>query len=160
MGTPFSIIYDRSLSLLKDYRLDALYAKDKDSFYDSLKGFLLNSTDMFDGSLQDLTYTSQIETDTDGNNVTVYYFDNTLTSKEIYILCLGVMIAWYQNDVNDVTQFRLHLNVRDYKTYSEQANIKQRSEVLDKMREELSRNITEYQLKNIANLPYFNGGTS
>lgn len=160
MGTPFSIIYDRSLSLLKDYRLDALYAKDKDSFYDFLKGFLLNSTDMFDGSLQDLTYTSQIETDTDGNNVTVYYFDNTLTSKEIYILCLGVMIAWYQNDVNDVTQFRLHLNVRDYKTYSEQANIKQRSEVLDKMREELSRNITEYQLKNIANLPYFNGGTS
>jgi hypothetical protein len=157
MGTPFSTIYDRFIAMVKDYRLDALYVKDKDSFYEFLKGFLLNSIDMFDGALQDLTYISQTETN---NNVesTVYYFNNTLTSKEIYILCLGVMIAWYQNDLNDVTQFRLHLNVKDFKTYSEQANLKQRSEVLDKMREDLSKHIIEYQLKNLTSLPFFDGG--
>ena len=157
MGTPFSTIYDRFTAMVKDYRLHALYVKDKDSFYEFLKGFLLNSIDMFDGALQDLTYISQTETN---NNVesTVYYFNNTLTSKEIYILCLGVMIAWYQNDLNDVTQFRLHLNVKDFKTYSEQANLKQRSEVLDKMHEDLSKHIIEYQLKNLTSLPFFDGG--
>jgi hypothetical protein len=157
MGTPFSTIYDRFIAMVKDYRLDALYVKDKDSFYEFLKGFLLNSIDMFDGALQDLTYISQTETNNNVESI-VYYFNNILTSKEIYILCLGVMIAWYQNDLNDVTQFRLHLNVKDFKTYSEQANLKQRSEVLDKMREDLSKHIIEYQLKNLTSLPFFDGG--
>ena len=156
MGTSFESVLDRSLTLFKDYRLDNLFSTNTDVFYEFLRGFLLNSVDMFDGCLSDLSYTS-VEEEIDGEIKTVYYFNETLSSKEIYILCLGLAIAWYNNDMMDVTQMRLHLNTRDFKTYSEQANLKQRSEVLNKMREDLSKNITEYQLNNLSKIPFFGG---
>lgn len=158
MGTSFLNVYERFMPMIKDYRLDNLYTKDKNSFYEFLRGFLLNSIDMFDGCLTNLNYNGVVEKDENGNDITNYYFNSTLSSKEIYILCLGLMITWYQNDINDVTQFRLHLNTKDFKTYSENMNMKQRSEILDKMKEDLSNNIISYQLSNLSTIPFFNGG--
>lgn len=162
MGTSFLKVYDRAMTQFKDYRLDNLYQLDKESFYTLLRGFLLDSIDDFDGCLNDLSYISVDEEteDEQGQVVTTteYYFNNDLSSKEIKILCLGLAIAWYNNDLSDATQFRLHLNVREYKAHSEAQNIKQRSDILDKMREELDRNITEYQIANISNLPFFGEG--
>ena len=158
MGTSFFNVYERFMPMIKDYRLDNLYTKDKNSFYEFLRGFLLNSIDMFDGCLTNLDYNGIVEKDENGKDVTNYYFNSTLSSKEIYILCLGLMITWYQNDINDVTQFRLHLNTKDFKTYSENMNMKQRSEILDKMKEDLSNNIISYQLSNLSTIPFFNGG--
>ena len=161
MGTTFLQVYDRAMTQFKDYRLDNLYQMDKDVFYELLRGFLLDSIDDFDGCLTDLSYTKTeniIEND-DGTTTTVeeYSFNQELSSKEIKILCLGLAIAWYNNDMLDVTQFRLHLNVREYKTHAESQNLKQRSDVLDKMREELDRNIMEYQISHMDKLPYFGG---
>lgn len=158
MGTPFVFVYDRFTTLITDYKLDNLYLKDKNSFNEFLRGFLLNSIDMFDGCLTNLDYSSLVEKDANNNDVTNYYFNASLKSKEVYILCLGLMIAWYQKDINDVTQFRLHLNTKNFKTYSENANLKQKSELLDKMKEDLSNNINNYQLSNLAKIPFFNGG--
>lgn len=158
MGTSFVSVYDRFVTLITDYKLNNLYIKNKNSFNEFLRGFLLNSIDMFDGCLTDLGYNSLIEKDENNNDVTNYYFNVTLTSKEVYILCLGLMVSWYQNDINDVTQFRLHLNTKDFKTYSENMNMKQRSEILDKMKEDLSNNIISYQLSNLSTIPFFNGG--
>lgn len=158
MGTPFVSVYDRFTTLITDYKLDNLYLKDKNSFNEFLRGFLLNSIDMFDGCLTNLDYSSLVEKDANNNDVTNYYFNASLKSKEVYILCLGLMIAWYQKDINDVTQFRLHLNTKNFKTYSENANLKQKSELLDKMKEDLSNNINNYQLSNLAKIPFFNGG--
>lgn len=158
MGTSFVSVYDRFVTLITDYKLNNLYIKNKNSFNEFLRGFLLNSIDMFDGCLTDLGYNSLIEKDENNNDVTNYYFNVTLTSKEVYILCLGLMVSWYQRDVNDVTQFSLHLNTKNFKTYSESANLKQKSEILDKMKEDLSNNINNYQLSNLAKIPFFNGG--
>ena len=162
MGTPFIKVYDRAMTQFKDYRLDNLYQLDKESFYQLLKGFLLDSIDDFDGCLTDLSYDSVDTTVTneDGTTTTTteYFFNSDLSSKEIKILCLGLAIAWFNNDMQDVTQFRLHLNVREYRSHSESQNEKQRSEVLDKMREELDRNITEYQLSRLSELPFFGEG--
>jgi hypothetical protein len=162
LGTPFIKVYDRAMTQFKDYRLDNLYQLDKESFYQLLKGFLLDSIDDFDGCLTDLSYDSVDTTVTneDGTTTTTteYFFNSDLSNKEIKILCLGLAIAWYNNDMQDVTQFRLHLNVREYKSHSEAQNIKQRSDVLDKMREELDRNITEYQISKLSELPFFGEG--
>ena len=159
MGTSFKKVYDRAMTQFKDYRLDNLYKLDKESFYGLLKGFLEDSIDDFDGCLTDLSYegVENVVNNDDGTTTTTieYYFNNDLSRKEIKILCLGLAIAWYNNDLMDVTQFRLHLNTRDYKTYSENANVKQRGETLDKMREELDRNIIEYQIANLNKLPFF-----
>lgn len=155
--TKFRYVIDRATTLWKDYRLDNLYKTDETAYYNFLEGFMLNSIDMFDGCLQDLSYEEITEVEDDGEIVTQYAFINTLTSKEIYILALGVSIAWMENNMLDITQMNLHLSTREFKTYSEANGIKQKSEVLDKMREEHNRNISNYQLKNLSSLSFFSG---
>lgn len=155
--TKFRDVIDRATTLWRDYRLDNLYKLDENTYYDFLEGFMFNSIDSFDGCLQDLSYEEITETEPDGEIITQYAFINTLTSKEIYILALGTAIAWMENNMLDITQMNLHLSTREFKTYSEANGIKQKSEVLDKMREDHSRNVTTYQMKNLSNLPFFGG---
>lgn len=163
MGTSFEKVYDRSASLWKDYRLDKLYINDKDSFNEVLRGFLENSIDTFHGCFNDLSYTAQEEQELNKDGIltqkTKYYFNVDLTSKEIYILALGISISLYEQNFNDVTQYELHLKNREFSMFSEAQNHKQRGEVLDKMREDLAWEIQQYQVvDNFDNLPFFGGG--
>lgn len=155
--TKFRDVIDRASTLWRDYRLDKLFNTDESEYYTFLEGLMLNSIDMFDGCLTNLSYTEVAETELDGEVVTQYVFDATLSSKEIYILALGIMIAWMENNKNDITQMNLKLNTRDFKSFSESQNLKEKQNSLDKMREEYSRNITEYQLRNFSSLPFFGG---
>ena len=157
----FKNILDRVYTtLFTDYKLDNLIQVDEQAFYDFLGGFLVNSIDMFDGCLSDLSYHEIEETvEKDGTlvKVTNYIFDNELTSKEIYILSLGVALGWYKKQLDDVTQFKLHLSNKDFKSYSEQQNLQRRLERLGAMEEDFSEEVQKYQLKNIDKLPYFGG---
>ena len=55
----FKNILDRVYTtLFTDYKLDNLVQVDEQAFYDFLGGFLVNSIDMFDGCLSDLSYHS------------------------------------------------------------------------------------------------------
>ena len=150
--TNFKVVYDRAMGRLRDYRIDNLFSKDETMFYDFMRQKLYESIDTFNGCLSDLTYHSEVVgTDTE------WYFDSTLTSKETSILAYGVVIAWMEQNMLDITQMNLHLNSKDFKMFSENANLKQKSEVLDKMREDMNREITEYQLRNLTSLPFFGG---
>lgn len=157
----FKNILDRVYTtLFTDYKLDNLIQVDEQAFYNFLGGFLINSTDMFNGCLTDLSYHPVVETvEKDGQLITVtnYVFDNELSSKEIYILSLGVALNWYRKQLDDVTQFRLHLSNKDFKSYSEQQNLQRRLERLGAMEENLSEEIQQYQLANLSKLPYFGG---
>lgn len=155
--TKFRDVIDRATTLWRDYRLDKLFNTDETEYYTFLEGLMLNSIDMFDGCLTDLSYTEITETEDDSEVVTQYAFDNTLSSKEIYILALGIMIAWMENNKNDITQMNLHLSSKDFRSFSEANHLKEKQNSLDKMREEHSRNITEYQLRNFSSLPFFGG---
>ena len=95
--------------------------------------------------------------DENGNDNIEYVFDADLSSKEVYILCLGVALGWYKKALDDATQFKLHLSSKNFKNFSEQANISKRLERLGAMEEELSEAITAYQLNNFDKLPFFGG---
>lgn len=157
----FKDVLDRVYTtLFTDYKLDKLIEVDEQAFYDYLGGFLVNAVDMFDGCLSDLSYHAVSETvEKDGQleTVTNYVFDNDLSNKEIYILSLGVALNWYRKQLDDVTQFRLHLSNKDFKSYSEQQNLQRRLERLGAMEENLSEEIQQYQIANISKLPYFGG---
>lgn len=157
----FKNILDRAYTtLFTDYKLDKLVQVDEQAFYDFLGGFLVNSTDIFDSCLTDLSYheeTRVIEKDNKFVTVTDYVFDNELTSKEIYILSLGVALGWYKKQLDDVTQYKLHLSNKDFKSYSEQQNLQRRLERLGAMEEDLSEEIQKYQIQNLDKLPYFGG---
>lgn len=150
--TNFKVVYDRAMGRLRDYRLDNLFNKDEDAFYDFMRQKLYESIDTFNGCLSDLTYHSETV-----GTVTEWYFDATLTTKETSILAYGLIIAWMEQNMLDVTQMNLHLSTKDFKSFSESQNLKQKSEVLDKMREDMAREVTEYQLKNLSNLTFFGG---
>jgi hypothetical protein len=143
--------------MFTDYRLDQLIQIDEEAFYTFLGGFLVNSIDMFDGTLTDLSYHEEIVKDEGENDVLIYVFDNDMSSKEIYILCLGVSIGWYRKQLDDVTQFKLHLSSKNYKSFSESQSIQRRLERLGAMEENFSEAITQYQLKNLEKLPFFGG---
>ena len=157
----FKNILDRVYTtLFTDYKLDNLVQVDEQAFYDFLGGVLVNSIDMFDGCLSDLSYHSisrVIEKDNKFITITDYVFDNELTSKEVYILSLGVALGWYKKQLDDVTQFKLHLSNKDFKSYSEQQNLQRRLERLGAMEEDFSEEVQKYQLSNIDKLPYFGG---
>ena len=157
----FKNVLDRVYTtLFTDYKLDKLVEIDEQAFYDFLGGFLVNSTDIFDSCLTDLSYhteTRVIEKDNELVTVTDYVFDNELTSKEIYILSLGVALGWYKKQLDDVTQYKLHLSNKDFKSYSEQQNLQRRLERLGAMEEDLSEEIQKYQINNLDKLPYFGG---
>ena len=158
MRITFKDVLDRCYTtLFTDYKLDNLIKIDEQAFYTFLGGFLVNSIDMFDGCLTDLSYHEETETDGEGNETTIYVFDNELTSKEVYILCLGVSLGWYKKSMDDVTQFKLHLSTKNFKSYSEQQNLQRRLERLGAMEEELSEAIQQYQLNNLDKLPFFGG---
>ena len=150
--TTFNNVIDRAMFLQQDYRLDKLYVNDNASFTMFITQFLLNSIDTFDGVLDSLSYHSEVIDDN-----TIYVFDKDLTSKEIYILALGISIEWMSNNLLDITQMNLHLSTRDFKAFSEANNLQRKLEVLNTMRENYYKNITDYQLNNISSLPFFGG---
>lgn len=162
MNTTFKEILDRVyVTLFKDYKLDNLKKIDEEAFYTFLGGFLVNSIDMFDGCLDNLDY-SKVEKEIEIDEYTTetvecYEFNRQLTSKEIYILSLGVAIGWYKMQLDDVTQYELHLSSKNFKSYSEQANLAKRLERLNVMDETLGKEITNYQLNNLDQLPFFGG---
>lgn len=150
--TKFRDVIDRATTFWRDYRLDKIYNEDQEVYYDYIEGFMLNSIDMFDGCLTSLEY-EEIEE----SGVTQYAFVETLSSKEIYILALGIAIAWMENNMLDITQMNLHLSTKDFKSFSESQNLKEKRNTLNRMRESHSRNIIEYQSRNISSLPFFGG---
>lgn len=159
MITTFRNIIDRAYNTsLTDYRLDMLIKKDPDIFYNWMAGFVENSIDMFDGCLTDLSYhiEEKIE-ERDGKfvNVKEYVFNNELTSKQQYILMLGVVLGWYRKDLDDVITFKAKLSSKDFKELSNAAHLVARQDRLGAMEEMLSEEITNYQLRNISKLPYF-----
>lgn len=165
MSVTFKNVLDRTyLTLINDYHLDNLATIDEEAFYTFLGGFLVNSIDMFHECLTDLSYHEETTEETDEETgetveVTEYVFDQELTSKEIYILCLGVALGWYKRELDDVTQFKLHMSNKNFKTHSEQQNLQRRLERLTVMEENFDREITKYQMENLSKLPFFGGGS-
>lgn len=158
MRVTFKDVLNRAYTtLFTDYKLDNLIKMDEQAFYTFLGGFLVNATDLFSGALTDLSYHSEVTKDENGKDNIEYVFDADLSSKEVYILCLGVALGWYKKALDDVIQFKLHLSSKNFKNFSEQANISKRLERLGAMEEELSEAITAYQLNNFDKLPFFGG---
>ena len=151
--TPFSNIYDRALVLIQDYKLDSLANKDYASFLLFMKGLLENSIDLFNGTLNDLTWTDSEEVEEDADGVVTViddsYFNADLTSKEQSIIAMIVVYNWFLREAQDVRQFENHLKTRDFQTYSEANNLKQKSEYIDKLREKYLYEIQQYQLNNM-----------
>lgn len=132
-GTNFSDIFDLFMLQIKDWRLRDLYEASSTDFETYLSGFLILSIQKFSVCTQSLSYDDSTKT-----------FDLVLTDKNKVILAQLMVEFWLVKEVQDVTQFNIHLQDRDFKIYSESQNLREKSTHLDKVKEYNSREMTGY----------------
>lgn len=134
--TSFDKVEELALSVIEDYKLSNLYEKDYTSFQKFCDGLLFNALPQFTECRQDLSY------DTDAREFTA-----DLTNLEIYILSRYWVIAWWERENNNAAQIALKLGIKNQYSYnSESQNFKEKQNVIDKLREEVDRNIQDYLL--------------
>ncbi len=154
---PFKSIYNLSLVTIGDYKLKKLISIDSNKFYEYMRSLLVTGLPEFSGCLQSLEYTSQQETEPDGEVVTVYYFVNDLTTIEQAILARLVIIKWWEQKLQEVTVFQGSIPDRDFSKMEIANGLKQKSEYKDKLYDEVARLTSEYQCDNFSSLPFFGG---
>lgn len=162
MGTSFETVYSVAKVVMNDYRIDQVALTNYDGFLEVMRSYLVTSIDDFDGCLTPLTYHSETtteETVVDGNTVTTevtrWYFDNDLSTKEISILADFTVMRWYQTRINDVTAFSPHLSNKDFKQLQESQSLKQKSDYYDKLYERVHKKINDYQFEKLDKLKYW-----
>lgn len=79
---------------------------------------------------------------------TIDEFPCKLDLAEKNILSELMVCTWLDWVINDIRQISLHLQDNDFKTFSEESNLKQKSEYCDRVREKASQDMVEYGLRN------------
>lgn len=133
--TQFSDIYDLALVSIDDYRLEYLAESDEEAFYTYLEGLLVASIPKFVCCRQPLTF-----------DLTTSSFNSDLTLMEKSILADLMVIRWLEKITNDIKSVNLKLQGRNQKINSEATNLKEKSERLDRMREQVRQSMNDYQL--------------
>lgn len=138
MATAYSDIYDRFLIQVKDWKIDALYATSPTDMETYLEGFLVLSVPVFvpfaDQSL--------------ARNDSTGEFTETLTDENITVLATLMTEQWLLKEIQDIRQINLHVTDKDFKTYSEGQNLREKSSYLTIVREKLSQILVDYSWGN------------
>lgn len=144
MATSFDVIGERALSVIDDYKLRKLYDISVDAFEQKIDSFIFNAVPRFWQCNNSLSYDS-----------TLRQFDADLTDMEIQILADYCVIAWWQGETDVASQIALKLKVQSAFQYNSEAqNFKEKQNVIDKLREEVDRQTTNYLLSNISSYEY------
>lgn len=144
MATSFSTIEDIALITINDYKIGKLYAKDEDGFLKYCDGFLITAIPNFFQCRQSLEY-----------DLTNREFASDLTSSEISILADLWAIEWLERETQNAAQLANALQTsQSFKLHSPAQHIKEQSTFLDKLREEVDRKLTKYQLEDLTDLVY------
>lgn len=134
-GTPFTSVYDLFMQLQNDYRLVALYQASETNFNIYLESWLLFAINKFSVCNQSLAFSSQT-------------FTETLTQENILMLAQLMVEFWLLKEINDITQMNLHVQDNDFKTFAESQNLKEKRDLLNVTRENLSQLLIDYSYKN------------
>lgn len=157
MGTPFTDIYGFVLTVIEDFKLNEVANIDEEEFYNFLKSFVLTGIPEFD-CYTSLDYTSQEETQTDGEVVTRYYFIETLSRTEIKIVGKIATSQYFKRKVQDVLAYEpLFANQREFKKESTNMAFKEKKDWYATLVSEYIADIKNYRLEDseLINLPYF-----
>ena len=146
MSTPFSDVIDKALVVIRDYGLDALYENNDDAFYSVMQSYLLKGAPRFIECQKELTY-----------DVDSQMFDADLSDVEIDILADYVVISWYEDNLNDVLEFKETLQDREFKRLATGQNLKPRQDYLTMLYTRVKQNTTNYLWADFDNLPFFGG---
>ena len=137
MATTYDEIYDLALVTIRDYKLDELYASSPTDFRAYMEGFLIRAIPKFTNCRQDLENRDDV----------LKTFSVDLDFMEKNILAELTVLTWFEKEVQNVTQFNLHLNDTDFKRYAESNNLKEKASYLANLRAVASQDMVDYGLK-------------
>ena len=147
MATSVDSGIDMALIIIRDYKLDALYDSDENSFKQVLQGYMLKGLPKFEvSSIKSLEY-----------NLTNHEFVEDLDDIEIDIISDWTVIMWYTDQIQDVLEFKEPLSDVDFKRLATGQNLKPRQAYLQELRRKAKQDATNYQFMHMNELPYFNG---
>lgn len=151
--TSFEEIYDMFMTTtISDYRLDNLYTKDKEAFYDFLRGFLTKSAfELSDELIHKLDFISREET-IDEKTVTRYYFVEDLLPLEKKILMDSMAIHWYGKNTEDIIEISSRLGTKDAKENNNRSNLKEKNIRTRELNSSLYADIRNLQMQNLDKL--------
>ena len=142
--TSFDTVIDSALAIIDDYKLRKLYNQDADLFKARIDSLLIQSLPQFWQCRQSLDYNAENRE-----------FNSSLTPQEIYILACFWIIAWWEYETNNAAQIALKLGLKNQYSYnSESQNFKEKGNIIDKLREEVDRAITNYLLQSLDDYQY------
>jgi hypothetical protein len=124
--------------LVSDYKLDTIYITSGSSaFSNYLQPWLFFSIGEFETVCnQSLDYNAITQT-----------FTETIAQQNKLVLAKLMIRYWLQKEVQDVLQMRLHVQDKDFKTFAEANNLREKQKLYNDKREELSQELMDYELK-------------
>lgn len=144
MATSFSTIEDIALITINDYKIGKLYQKDEEKFKAYCDGFLISAVPNFFQCRQSLEYSLDNRE-----------FASDLTTLEVSILADLWAIEWLERETQNAAQLANALQTsQSFKLHSPAQHIKEQSTFLDKLREEVDRKLTKYQLEDLEDFVY------
>lgn len=112
--TPLSEVYDSFLQKITDF--DILKLEEED-FLNECFQLLKSSVARF--AVSDDIYIVEQSSE----------FNRVLTSLEIDILSLGMVLAWVEPKINNIALYKMKLSSKDYKSFSQANHIKEMREI-------------------------------
>lgn len=135
-NTQFEEIYHLFLNSIQDYTIRNLFMNNIEIAQDMMKTFLVRSIPKFYNCVKNIK-SFDLEEET---------FNCRLDYEEKNILSELMVLCWLDWVINDITQMNLNLNDTDFKHFSEESNLKQKSEYTDRLREKVNQDMINYGL--------------
>lgn len=134
--TSFETIYKIFLSTIQDYHIKNLFNEDFEVADDLLETFLIRAVSHFKNCIKSIK-----DMDLDAK-----CFNVDLDINEINILSDLMVLAWLDWNNNNVIQMNLSLTDNDFKHFSEEKNLREKTMYADRLREKVNQDMVDYGL--------------
>lgn len=144
MSTLSSEVFDLFLTNIDDYQITAIYTTSGSLILSQfLEPWLLNSIVEFDICDQDLSYTV-------AGSVIEGSFDETLTSKNKFMLATMMVKYYLAKNIQNLLSMKNILQDRDLKRHSAANNLKAKQDYYIMKCEEINQRLIDYEYSNIS----------
>lgn len=137
--TTFEDVYQLFLMKIQDYKQKNLFLRDEVAATYLLQSYLRSAIAKFRNCKIDIQHP----------NMELGEFNAELGIVEMEILTKLMVEAWLDRVILDITQMNLNLNDNDFKHYSEEKNLKEKTEARDKLREINAQMLWHYEWDNV-----------
>lgn len=138
-NTTFEELYSDFLDKIQDYKQRNLFVTNEKIATNQCLSYLKQAIAKFGSCKKDIF----------NPNFNLGEFNCTLSIKESDIITNLMVEAWMRRVCLDIRQMNLTLDDNSFEHFSEEKNLKEKSEVYDKLREINSQDMWNYEIENV-----------